>query len=294
MARGATYINAKTSSSDGWWSRWRARLNLLAVFILVLSLLALLVVLARTYRANANWRVERVQIDGELRQLNSEQLMQALDLAKNSSLLGLDLPALQARIQRLPWVKQAALRRVYPSRLVLTVSEREPWLRLNNDALIDRQGLVFTPANVAAFEQLAQINTGENMLALALIQYSVAAESLRPLGLAVSSVNLSSRQALSMQLNNGVNLLFGREDWENRLARVVRMYPGLSNSALNNPSVNAPGLATVSGSTGAQTPSSISTTVRVPMYIDVRYDTGFAVAYPPQLDSDVVRRTAGL
>lgn len=263
MQRGATRVHSKTTSVESTMS-WRKYVPMVLIGLMLVVVLALLGIAYVRYTHNAHWHIERVRIEGDLHQLSNDALIDAMALPENASLLSLDLEQLRQRVLFLPWVKSVAIRRVFPSELALQVSEREPNLRMNDDALIDRDGQVFHPENLAAFAQLPLIETTKANLALALIQYTVANEALRPLGLAVVDVQLSPRRALQLELNNHVKLMFGREDWESRLKRVVALYPGLAASG------------------------------KIPVYVDVRYDTGFAVAWPKELKPDSATRTAGL
>jgi cell division protein FtsQ len=262
MAKGATRKATPHHTSDRVATLRRAWPFMLMMFLLIAATAVAYTVHAR-YKNSASWQIKRVRIDGELRQLHSNDVINALALSKGATVLNLELPAMTQRVAALPWVKTVSLRRVYPSELVVQISEREPWLRLNSQQLVDRDQQAFAPHNYSAFMHLPHIVTAEAQLPLALIQYTVANDAMRPLGLAVNQVELNPRRALTLTLNNGVRLMFGRDEWQDRLQRVARLYPGLVQA-------------------GA-----------VPTYIDLRYDTGFAVAWP-QTQKQSSTATAGL
>jgi cell division protein FtsQ len=81
---------------------------------------------------------------------------------------------LRAQLQKNPWVKDAAVRRAWPDRLVITLTEREPmaiWLDApGGPALIDDEGVVLTQADLGRFgPMLAVSGDGSAKQASALI-----------------------------------------------------------------------------------------------------------------------------
>ena len=72
-------------------------------------------------------------------------LLQALALGSGAPILAIDLEAARARIQALPWVRQASVRRVLPDTIVVDIVERRPlalWQHDKKFALIDEEGQV--------------------------------------------------------------------------------------------------------------------------------------------------------
>ncbi len=262
MSRGATRKPIKSTATERFAVIRRALPFVVMMLLLVTAAIVVYTVHSR-YQQSESWHIKRVRIDGELRQLHHRDVMAALALKTGATVLNVALPAMTARVAALPWVKSVSLRRVYPSELVVHIVEREPWLRLNETQLVDRDERAFAPANYAAFAHLPHIITSENQLPLALIQYTVANENMRPLGLAVTTVELNPRRALNLTLNNQMRLMFGRDEWQERLQRLVRLYPGLTANGV------------------------------VPEYVDLRYDTGFAVAWPSSAKK-ISTATAGL
>ena len=80
-----------------------------------------------------------------------------LDLANVHSLLRLDSAAVRQRIERLPWVETAAVARVFPDQIRVTISERKVFARWQNGDrtfLIDRTGRVLTPISAGSADHL--------------------------------------------------------------------------------------------------------------------------------------------
>lgn len=244
----------------------KAVLPFISALLLLVGATVLVIAIQQKYRASDSWQLQRVRVEGELRQVKSAEVLQAMGVEAGMTLAELDLRNLHAKVAALPWVKAVSLRRVYPAELQVTITERTPWLRLNRKELIDVDGNPYAPDNVAAFAHLPVLHSSHAQLELAVARFVGGNEQLKPLGLTIAELELNGRGALEMRLNNGTRLLFGRDDWDGRLQRLLGLYPGLV------------------------------TDEAVPTYVDLRYDTGFAVAWPePQTTTEKpVSRTAGL
>jgi cell division protein FtsQ len=86
--------------------------------------------------ANAfGMRIASVSLSGQ-RQVSREEIFAAAGVTENSSLLFLDVAAAREKLEAIPWIAEATVRKLYPDRLQITVTEREAF------ALWQRQGKV--------------------------------------------------------------------------------------------------------------------------------------------------------
>ncbi len=80
-----------------------------------------------------------------------------LDVDSGMPLLSIDLGHLQAKIEALPWIKQADVSRILPGELSIRVTERTPYALAQHDgriALIDPAGVEITQRGLSAFTDL--------------------------------------------------------------------------------------------------------------------------------------------
>ncbi|NQD37017.1 FtsQ-type POTRA domain-containing protein [Permianibacter sp. IMCC34836] len=253
----------KTTEQIPLTQRLKTVLPFVSALLLLIGATVLVLTLQQRYRDSDSWQLQRVRVEGAMRQVKSAEVLAAMQVQAGMTLAALDLRQLHERVAALPWVKSVSLRRVYPGELQVTVVERTPWLRLNQDELIDTDGNPYAPANVAAFGHLALLRSSHGQLEQAVAQFVGGNDQLKPLGLTIVELDLNGRGALMMTLNNKLQLMFGRDDWDGRLQRFMSLYPGLVADG------------------------------NVPTYIDLRYDTGFAVAWP-QTEKMTNSKTAGL
>lgn len=96
----------------------------------------------------AGFGVQQVFLAGH-RMTSDRDIFDALDLTHSRSLLRFDGNAARERIEDLPWIKTAAITRIFPDSINIEVTEREPmavWHNAGRDMLIDATGRVLGAA----------------------------------------------------------------------------------------------------------------------------------------------------
>ena len=102
---------------------------------------------AQAVTARLGFAVDQVRVSGN-RETSEIDILERLDLDGWTSLIGFDAEAARGRIAQLPWVKAAAVRKVYPDALEVRIEEREPfaiWQHGSQLAIVERSGRVIAP-----------------------------------------------------------------------------------------------------------------------------------------------------
>jgi cell division protein FtsQ len=136
-----------------------------------------------------------------------------------------NLAALRARLEQVPWVRRVEVRRVWPDRIEASIEEHVALARWGEDALVNTFGEKFVGKSGAPLPVLAGPAGSEALVAQ---RYRRFAELLAPLGEAPERVVLTPRHAWQLRLADGLTLELGRDSAEpvdSRLARFVAAYP---------------------------------------------------------------------
>jgi cell division protein FtsQ len=72
----------------------------------------------------AGMRIAAVSLSGQ-RQVSREEIFAAAGVTDHSSLLFLNVADARARLEAIPWIAEATVRKLYPDRLQITITERE-------------------------------------------------------------------------------------------------------------------------------------------------------------------------
>ena len=170
--------------------------------------------------------VSSVEIKGVLRNTTRTQVEAALPRAAGN-FFAVDLAEVRAGVERLPWVRHVAVRRVWPGRLELTVEEHVALARWGDDALVNIHGEKFFAKTRDALPSfVAPAGTAAEVAR----RYRRFSEIVAPLGMRVERVVLSARHAWQLRLANGVHVMLGRDGdlAEERLRKFVEAYPAAS------------------------------------------------------------------
>lgn len=175
---------------------------------------------------SAEWPVDVVRIDGTLTHTDRQRLKAVVAGHAEAGFAGMDLRALRAELEALPWVRSAALRRIWPDTLHVDVREHRPVAEWNGEALVARDGTVFRPERLPETDLVrlrGPADHGTEMLTR-LRRYQ---RRLAPLELAIAALEQDARRAWRMELANGIVLRLGRERIESRLARFRVVWPAV-------------------------------------------------------------------
>jgi len=137
----------------------------------------------------------------------------------------LDLNGARASLASVPWVRNAGLRREWPHRLTVEIEEHVPLARWNDNALVNDRGEVFT---ASYHGELPQFHGPDGTAAAMTARYREWTRTLAPIDLTVRELTLTPRGswAIAGRTPQGsLEIALGRDDTDERLARLVVAYP---------------------------------------------------------------------
>jgi len=100
--------------------------------------------------------VERIDVIGEGR-IREDEVRAALGIYPGEYLFSPNMREAQIKVQRLSWVDDAMVRRLWPNRIVVHIIEREPvalWQENGRVKVVDSAGLIIEAAAAADFSDL--------------------------------------------------------------------------------------------------------------------------------------------
>jgi cell division protein FtsQ len=134
----------------------------------------------------------------------------------------MNLMAARRAFEALPWVRNATVRRLWPNRLLVEVSEHIPAASWNGQSVLDTQGDLFQVTPWPGLPRVYAPEGTEKEVARRLADFY---HILVPAGWHVASLQVSPRMAWRLSLVGGVSLELGRDRLDERIRRFVRFYP---------------------------------------------------------------------
>ncbi len=192
--------------------------------------------------------VRVVSVDGEIKYLDKQGLEQSVARSVSGNFFTVDLIRIRTKIEQLPWVKSASVRRVWPDTLAVRVVEQVPLAYWGETAMVNSQGEVFKPQRLPRLHGLVTL-TGDEMQAQKITsEYLKMRTLLQTAGLELNRLWVDARQSWRVETGTGMMLDLGRRDVVPRLSRFVQLYPFLKTQV-----------------------------AALPQRVDLRYTNGFSV-----------------
>lgn len=173
--------------------------------------------------AAAGFGIENVKITGQS-ETSEVDVLAALDIGQYPSTLTLDLQDAQARIEKLPWVKHATLKKLYPDTVEIAVVERQPyglWQHDNTLSLIDDAGKAITDDiddRYASLPKVVGAGAAEKVTA-----YTALIGKFPEIAAQARAGILVSGERWTLVLANGVELMLPEKDPEAALGTIAAL-----------------------------------------------------------------------
>lgn len=199
--------------------------------------------------------LSKLVVTGERHVTTNDDIRQSiLALGAPGTFMTQDVDVIQKQIERLPWIKQASVRKQWPDELKIHVVEYVPVARWNDMRLVDAEGKPFSvPAGRTVPPNMPLLYGPEGGEPDVLEGYRTMSKTLAASRYVLKSVSMTARHSWQLGLDNGIRLELGRDNPEQRLSRFIELYPALLQQGLaQNQRVS---------------------------YVDLRYDSGAAVGW---------------
>jgi cell division protein FtsQ len=234
MARGNSKANGR-NGGDGFWER-PMLINLLADVLLLVGGALLVWAAAMALQRLPVFPLKQLVVATPVDQVSRAQIEHTARKALSGNFFTTDLDTARAAFERMPWVRSASLRRIWPDGVELTLEEHRAvarWTPQDGEArLVSTRGEVFLAATDAV---LPQFVGPEGAASQVLERYRLFSEILAATGHKPVVVHLSARDAWQLKLDDGVVLELGREQARHplteRVQRYASHYPAASSAA---------------------------------------------------------------
>jgi cell division protein FtsQ len=194
--------------------------------------------------------IGNVEVVGRFQRVAPVQIEQAVGPFRGSGFLSVDLDAMRAALETIPWVDRARAERRWPNGVRVSLTEHVPAARWGEDGLMNTRGELFLEGARHVPPELPVLNGPPGTHAQVAKLYLDTYPRLLAVGLRLARVELDPRGAWSLELSNGVEVRLGRQDVDRRLERFIR--------------VASPLIAARAGEVS---------------YVDLRYSNGFSVGW---------------
>jgi cell division protein FtsQ len=233
----------------------------------LMTLLVLGVIGSRLAQDPIHFPVTNVDILGTVDYEDRAALITEVEQFTTAGFYSLDIDRVRHAVDTLPWVANARVSRVWPSRIEVHVEEHEPTARWNEDSLISKRLELFSPPQLQldnpryvqwyeVFSTLPQITGAPGRHGALLDTFREYEAGLASFNVTLDVLREDRRGSQTLELSNQVTVRLGYEERDLRFNRFLGVY----NRLVGKPSE-------LEG----------SEIERGPTTFDMRYSNGFAL-----------------
>lgn len=199
------------------------RLRYLALGAVFLGLLGLAVQLPGWLARLEAARFTELVVRGRLSHVDPAAVRDAARPYLDAGFMAVDMEALRRRIESLPWVARARLRREWPGRLHVSLIEEVPVATWHGRGLLNAYGEVFLEETAGYEGRLPDLAGPDGTQSVLLAAHADMQRLLADRGVELARIALSERRAWRLYLAGGTEVRLGSEKVEARLRRFARV-----------------------------------------------------------------------
>ena len=225
-ARGSSKGNSRQerNGGDGFWDR-PVLIDLLADLLLLAGSVLLAWAGAMALQRLPVFPLRQLVVATPLEQVSRTQIEYTARGVLSGNFFTVNLDTAQAAFERMPWVRSATVRRLWPDGIELNLEEHHAAARWTpqegEPRLVSTRGEVF----LASSREALPVFTGpEGSAPRVLARYAEFMDSLGVIGRKPVAVHLSPREAWQVRLDDGVVLELGRDQAKHPLAERLNRF----------------------------------------------------------------------
>lgn len=168
--------------------------------------------------------VNKIHAVGAFNMVNEAMLREVVAKTVTGGYFTVNVDEVKKAVEEIPWVYQANVSRVWPDTVSINVTEQIALAQWAMGGIVNPQGTLFKPTEINKSLTLpvfdAPLGMERNMTEF----YFMAKAIIEPLGLTITQLHMDGRRAYRLTLSNGIVVLLGRENMQDRLNRFARVY----------------------------------------------------------------------
>jgi cell division protein FtsQ len=162
-------------------------------------------------------KIRQVQLQGDLRYLDSDRLARDLSIRFNGNYFDTTLGQVITEVESHPWIASASARRVWPDTLLIEITEQRPVAIYNDTQYLGLSGDLFEPPKPVS-EPLPRLYGALSETMQVYSHYGVFSDRLSDFS-EVASVSRGHDMGWQIVLKNQIQVQLGRVDVLGRLSR---------------------------------------------------------------------------
>lgn len=167
--------------------------------------------------------IRTIQIAGSFENLDQHEVEASLAAYIGQGFFSLDIRELQRSLNDRPWTESVSIRRIWPDKLRVTITEKKPVARWDDRHLLSESARVY-PADSEGFGHLPLVHAHGHQPEWALEQFYRLQARFGSVDERLVALRVDNRGAVEVELINGLQIKLGRSDIERKINRLASIY----------------------------------------------------------------------
>ena len=174
-----------------------------------------------------NYPIKSAIVSGQFEYLDREAVKSVVFPHLNKGILSIDLVELEKELKSLAWVKSVAVRRQWPEKLEIFLSEQVPVAFWQHDGLMTADGLIFKPRQIPQDLILVRFDGAEAQTQTLQNTYQLLEQQLAAAEFSIISLKMDDRgnvfaRLAHEKLGRPMTLVLGREELDAHISRFLQ------------------------------------------------------------------------
>lgn len=163
--------------------------------------------------------LDKVGLNARFERVNPLEIEKVLSNYKQAKFLSVDLIALRQELEQVAWVDVAEIRRSFPAKLMITLTEHVAAARWGESGLLNTRGELILKQAKYLPPELPRLEGPEGSEWRVAQKYLELRKTVLAFGLNVEFLGIDARGAWRFDLSNGMQVKIGREATDQRFYR---------------------------------------------------------------------------
>ncbi len=168
--------------------------------------------------------IRTIQLAGSFEYLDQGEVEQTLRPYIGQGFFSLDIHEMQRQLHLKAWTDSVSVRRIWPDKLRVTITEKKPVARWDGEHLLSSRAQVYAAA-ADDFGHLPLVNAVNHDPDWVLRRFYRLEARFAEVEERLVAMRIDSRGAIDVELINGLEIKLGRSDVEHKLERLISIYP---------------------------------------------------------------------
>ena len=168
--------------------------------------------------------IQKIHASGKFIHVNEKMLRDAVAANIDGGYFKVNVDEMKAVVEKIAWIEQASVRRVWPDALAIQIQEHQALAKWTAGGLVNMRGYIFSPETSSYPPDLPLFTAPTGMQEIVTRHYLFAKDIFAAMNINISEIKMDARRAVSIRLDNGIEIMLGRDQIESRLQRLARVY----------------------------------------------------------------------